>query len=428
MSFERARRIADAILYEGYVLYPYRASSRKNRYRWTFGVVAPRTWSEAGGCEPSSMTLECLVEARGPTLPRIEGRLRFLHVERREVEAAIGEGRFRAVESLTVGAQEHITWEEANERELPFTIDVPCERTRVLDERLEESRQERTLHDGDGALVGRVVRTQRALALTLTASAALTASTGHELWKLTIALENVTPFEDFAALREDAVVSSLVGAHLVLSVSDGAFVSLLDPPAEARAAAESCRNVGLFPVLAGEPGAKGLLLASPIVLYDHPQIAAESPGDTFDGTEIDELLALSTRSLTDDEKREARATDRRAAEVIDRAERLSDSALLALHGKGGGGKTNASGQADTIGQGSRVRVRLGVATGTRRTDAQDMFLDGRIGIVEEVREDLDGQTHLAVILDDDPAAELHRWYGRHLHFRPEELELVEAVS
>jgi hypothetical protein len=56
-----------------------------------------------------------------------------------------------------------------------------------------------------------------------------------------------------------------------------------------------------------------------------------------------------------------------------------------------------------------------------------MFLDGRVGVVEEVREDFDGQTHVAIILEDDPAAELHRWYGRHLHFRPDELELVEAA-
>ena len=157
------------------------------------------------------------------------------------------------------------------------------------------------------------------------------------------------------------------------------------------------------------------------MLYDHPQIAAESPGDTFDGTEIDELLALSTRSLTDEEKREARATDRRAAEVIDRAERLSDAALLALHG------TRRERAASASAPAAACACASAAPTGARRTDAQDMFLDGRIGIVEEVREDFDGQTHVAVMLEDDPAAELHRWYGRHLHFRPDELELVEAA-
>ena len=93
MSLERARRVADAVLYEGYVLFPYRASSRKNRYRWTFGVVAPRAWSQAGGCEPSSLRLECLVETEGAA-PRIDGILRFLQVERRTVEAAQPDGGF----------------------------------------------------------------------------------------------------------------------------------------------------------------------------------------------------------------------------------------------------------------------------------------------------------------------------------------------
>jgi hypothetical protein len=418
MSFEQARRVADAVLYEGYVLYPYRASSRKNRYRWTFGVVAPRAWCEAGGCESSSLTLECLIAARGPSAPApsIEGRLRFLHVERRDVEAAQPGGGFAAVERLTVGGEEHITWEEAAERELPFTIATPCERTPILETRLDGSRQERALFDGP-ILAGRVVRVQAALALTATASAS---RLDHDLIKLTITVENVTAIDDLAAPRDEAVASSLVGAHLLLSVTDGEFVSLLDPPSEASMAAAACRNAGLFPVLAGEPGSHALLLASPIVLYDHPQLAAESPGQTFDGTEIDELLALSTRSLTDDEKREARATDPRAGEVIDRAERLSDRALLALHGK-------RHDEAPRIGPGSRVRVRLAAPAGSRRTDAQDMFFDGRIGIVEEVREDFDGQTHLAVLLEDDPASELHRWYGRHLHFRPEELELVEPA-
>ena len=136
-NVERARRIADAILYEGYVLYPYRASSRKNRYRWTFGVVAPRLWTAAGGCEPASATLECLVETRDgalPTpMPTIDGMLRFLHVERRTVEALDTEGTYRPVASLRADGEEHITWEDGVERELPFTIAVPLNGARVVE-------------------------------------------------------------------------------------------------------------------------------------------------------------------------------------------------------------------------------------------------------------------------------------------------------
>lgn len=416
MSVARARRIADAILYEGYVLYPYRASSRKNRYRWTFGVVAPRAWTAAGGCEPSSATMECLIETRdGGAPPRIEGCLRFLQVERRNVEAAGPDGSFGPVASLRAEGEEHITWEEGVERELPLSLATPVDGAKILEATLPGGVTERALDEGN-VRVGRVVRAMRPLDVVVTAS---TVAAGEGLVRLAITVENTSAVDDVAAPREEAVASALVGAHLILSVSEGEFVSLLDPPPAARAAAEGCRNVGLFPVLAGEPGTRTLLFASPIVLYDHPAIAAESPGDSCDGTEIDELLTLSTRSLTDEEKREARATSRRAAEVIDRAERLSDEALLSLHGR--------SSRAP-FGRGSRVRVRLGTPTGARRTDAQDMFLEGRIGVVEEVREDVDGGTHVAILLEDDPGAELHRWYGRHLHFRPEELELVDQAE
>jgi hypothetical protein len=416
MSLARARQIADAVLYEGYVLFPYRASSRKNRYRWTFGVVAPRAWNEAGGCEPSSLRLECLVASAGPP-PAIEGLLRFLQVERRDVEAAHLGGRFAAVERLIVADREHIRWEEGVAHELPFAVAVAGEATRPLGMAVAGGRREELLHE-DGALVGRVVRARRALALTLTATTQPLSAT---LAKLTLTVENVTAFDRPAAPREDAVAAALVGAHLILSVTGGAFVSLLDPPAAVRDAAAACVSSGLYPVLVGEPGSHELLLAAPIALYDHPAIAAESPGESCDGTEIDELLALSTRSLTDAEKREACATDSRAAEIVARADRLAAAELLALHGR------TSQPAAGGIMRGSRVRIRLAAPAGARRSDAQDMFLDGRIGVVEEVREDYDGQTHLAVILDDDPGADLHRWYGRHWHFRPDELELVEMA-
>ena len=83
----RPARIADAVLYEGYILYPYRPSSVKNQFRWQFGIVAPRVWSEGGG-EPWEMQTECLVESRGA--PAISGTIRFLQVEedKREFDAA----------------------------------------------------------------------------------------------------------------------------------------------------------------------------------------------------------------------------------------------------------------------------------------------------------------------------------------------------
>src|SRR5262249_55058990 len=84
------------------------------------------------------------------------------------------------------------------------------------------------------------------------------------------------------------------------------------------AAIADCQNTGTWPVLAGPADCRDLMLSSPVILYDHPEIAAESPGDLFDATEIDEILTLRTLALTEAEKREARATDDRVAELFDR--------------------------------------------------------------------------------------------------------------
>src|SRR5690606_18933538 len=120
--------------------------------------------------------------------------------------------------------------------------------------------------------------------------------------------------------------------HLLVGVSDGELLSTIDPPTWAIDAAAACRNVRTYPVLLGQPGASDLMLAVPFILYDHPQVAPESAGDLCDATEIDELLLLRTRTMTDDEKRHARATDPRAAQIIDRADALPAEWLARMHG------------------------------------------------------------------------------------------------
>jgi hydrogenase maturation protease len=124
----------------------------------------------------------------------------------------------------------------------------------------------------------------------------------------------------------------LVSAHVVLGVADGKFISLLDPPEHLREVAASCQNVGVWPVLVGAEGAGDAMLASPIILYDYPQIAPESPGDLFDGTEIDEILALRILTMTDEEKQEMRNTDERARKMLERTENLPMEQLAKLHG------------------------------------------------------------------------------------------------
>jgi hypothetical protein len=74
------------------------------------------------------------------------------------------------------------------------------------------------------------------------------------------------------------------------------------------------------------------MLVSPIILSDYPQVAPESPGDLFDGAEIDEILTLRILTMTDSEKEEMRQMDYRTRRILERTENLSPSQLMQLHG------------------------------------------------------------------------------------------------
>jgi hypothetical protein len=256
--------------------------------------------------------------------------------------------------------------------------------------------------------------------------------TGSGLTRVRVEVENLTEVADPSISRDEALRSSFTGAHVLLAAENGEFISLLDPPEQAREAAASCKNVRVWPVLIE----RDLVLSSPIILYDHPQVAKESPGDLYDATEIDEILTLRTQTLTDEEKREARATDPRAAAILDRVDHLPAEMLEKLHGAirsvepsappfwDPGADASVSPETDSVeiagvpvAKGSVVRLHPG-----RHADAQDMFLEGQLGVVQGVYLDVEDRRYLAVTLRDDPAADLHLWHGRFLYFFPEEVE------
>jgi hypothetical protein len=310
------RAIADAVLYEGYILWPYRRSALKNRQRWTFGGVYPRGHSEGREDDPWTMRTQCLLEVDGE--PDLDVRVRFLHVVRRQLLDAAGE----PVDELTVDGERHLSWEEAVEREVAargleqhVAIEVP------------EGSEVEELRDGAGVRRGAIARSWRALAGSLDVSAE---RLRPGLLALTVTIANTSPWP--GGPREAALEHTFCSTHTILRAPGGAFASLTDPPAELRDAAQACRNEATWPVLVGEPGRRDTLLSSPIILEDHPRIAPESPGDLFDGGEIDQLLALNILSLTDEEKAEMRASDPRAREILDRTEALSNEELMALHG------------------------------------------------------------------------------------------------
>jgi hydrogenase maturation protease len=153
------------------------------------------------------------------------------------------------------------------------------------------------------------------------------------LFKITARILNRTEMEgeDFQS-RDLGLMRALVSTHTVLGVREGEFVSLLDVPEDLRDSASACVNVGTYPVLVGEQGERDLMLSSPIILYDYPQIAPESAGDLFDSTEIDEILTLRILTLTDEEKREMRQVDDRARQILERTETMPLEQLMKLHG------------------------------------------------------------------------------------------------
>jgi hypothetical protein len=441
MSFAIAERIADAVLYEGYVLYPYRVSAQKNRVRWQFGIIAPRVYSETTEADPWWAQTECLIEPQnGATL---DVRVRFLQVQTRAVEAAMV-GGFLPVARLVAGGRDIIGWDEgvARTRDLPpLAIDALLEAERIISIAAEPGVDVETLTAADGAVAGRVIRER----WPIEASIRLSAQRVGRLVRVRLRLENDTDWPATESDRDRAMRRSLVSAHLLLRVSGGAFVSLLEPPDDAADAALACENLRTWPVLVGEAGQRDLMLSSPIILYDYPAIAPESPHDLCDGCEIDEILALRVMTLTDEEKREARATDDRARDIVDRTDAMPPDVLERLHGaiRPAPAAAAAPGLAewetllnppgtptpeqDTIEiagvqvtKGSRVIVRP-----TRRADPIDMFMRDRVARVEGVYRDLEGATHVAVVLADDPSGDLHAWYGRFMYYGPEELEPVK---
>ncbi|MGH9179784.1 MAG: hypothetical protein ACRD0N_14680 [Acidimicrobiales bacterium] len=329
-AVDQARRVADTVLYEGYVLYPYRASARKNQLRWQFGVLAPRPFSEAGGSEPFSSQTECILASSADA--ELDVTVRFLLVQARTVEQAAGGGTFQPVPSLDVGGRFLAAWDEAVEEEVTLThlqvADLVAASRELVIHRPGSAETE-TVTGPAGNTAGRIVRRRWPVTGRLRVRAD---QAGDGLVRVHARVENLTAWGEPGASRDDVVRHSMASVHLILVARGGGFVSMVDPPDGARAAVAACRNEGTWPVLIGDVDRHDTVLSSPITLYDFPEVAPESEGDFCDSTEIDEMLALRVMTLTEEEKRQARGTDARSAEIVDRCDSMPAEILERLHG------------------------------------------------------------------------------------------------
>lgn len=411
LELERVKKIADAVLYEGHLLYPYRLSALKNRQRWTFGRLYPRAHSEAQcGVDAWFMQTECLVLGRPET--RLGVRARFLQLTERTDVGGVPPNRAGEVVPIREELL-HSCWEPVD-REV-VVADQPfvelLSGPKLVSFAFPTSREGEPLLSSCCRSAGQVVRRRWPVEGTLELSAG---RTGVECFKLTVRVSNHTPLHGADLNDRDAVLLyTLLSAHSILEVREGHFVSLLDPPEPLGPLAAGCRNVGTWPVLVGKEGERDMMLSAPMILYDYPTVAPESPGDFFDGTEVDELLALRVLTLTEEEKREVRAMDGHARALLDRTERLTREQMLRLHG------AVRSKVPPALRPGARVLLRP-----HGRSDAMDLILSGKTATVVCVEQDYEGRVHLAVTVDGDPGQDLG-WEGQPGHrffFRPEEVE------
>jgi hydrogenase maturation protease len=294
MNFDGAEKIAAAILYEGYILYPYRPTAIKNRQRWNFGTLYPRVYAQAQRPEePFRLVAECLVV--GDETASLDVRLRFLQLIHQEQGEALltdpslawDEAVERTSEHANLGIRELLT--------SPLSLMVPA-------------------------------TPELQIALTIVAQ-----KLEDGACKLRLEVQNASPLPSDAK-RDEALPASFVSAHLLLGITGGEFISLLDPAEAYRASVAACSNVGVFSVLVGEEPDRSMMFCSPIILYDYPKVAPESAGDFFDGTEMDEMLTLRVLTLTDSEKQEMQNGDPRARRILERTEALTHDAMLKAHG------------------------------------------------------------------------------------------------
>lgn len=338
MNFDLVEKIAATVLYEGYMLYPYRRSSIKNQQRWNFGVLYPQALGEPQAVpEAFSMQTECLVEAAAQT--RIEVKVRFLQIVERSIGRLRTAGQpveenaepdITLVDRLELNGRVYLPWQEAVERELEYcaldpaslSFSPPFRFTIPAGQRVEY------LHDEHGTAVGVIVRKWDRL----DGSVEFKGERCRDgIVKITVAIANLATQDSLRSPdREAQLKQSLVSTHTILGVEQGRFLSLLEPPPGLGDFAAECKNTGTWPVLVGNEGET--VLSSPIILYDHPQIAPESAGNLFDSTEIDEILSLRILTLTEDEKREMRESDERSREILERTEAMPEEQFMKLHG------------------------------------------------------------------------------------------------
>jgi hypothetical protein len=361
-------QLVHTLLYEGYALYPYTPGATKNATPTPFGIVYPPAYAHGTPGTFDKLRMQGIARADGDAV--LAGDVRFLQ----------GAGdRHQAV---------------------PRRLEAPGRRLADL---AREPHVEPFEHDG---LHGRVRMSADDL--------------GDGRWRVMLCVHNTTPVAE-GLDRAEALAASLLSTHPVLTIDGGRF----DSPLEAQGA----ESVNTYPVLATD--ADEVLLGAAIVLPDHPQLAPESRGDLFDGTEIEEALLLHVLALSDDEREQIAQSDPAVRAMVARAAAATPQDIMALHGRTVLSDPAASEEppGERTVEVDGVTYRLGDKVVLRlegRPDPYDQILDGRIATLERIYYDYEDKLYFGVTVDDDPGQELMRETGRFLFFFVGELEVCQT--
>jgi hypothetical protein len=287
VNLDAIRAVANAVLYEGYMLYPYRPSALKNRSQgWSFGTLLPPEYVQENPGESDCMQAQVVLVANMDAVVTVEAR--FLQ---------LGESA-KGVLERNVIARRSLRECVATQLDIEFKFGP---------------------HEGDlcESIEGRIE---------------IGAEAAGESYRLTVCVTNRSQLPQTGLNRDQALTRALIAAHALVTIEGGEFISLLDPSDQFRGVTSDCKQRGVFPVMVGEEGERTAMLLSPIILYDYPKIAAQSKGDFFDSFEIDEMLSLRVLTLSDAEKEEIRARGGPASQILERTETLSRAELSGLHG------------------------------------------------------------------------------------------------
>ena len=308
--------IVQAVLYEGYILYPYRpATAVKKDERFAFGRVYPESYTKGShGAELCQMQTECLVD--GPPASSVDITVRFLHPMAREIgalatplhELPAHQGNpdfFQVVPALVVEGERYETRQEAVER----TIRVPKTTLSELTDEIKlpfslaAMRAIEPIRNHAGLIEGVMVRRQAAIAGLLELEAE---KVEEFLFKITARIVNRSPVPA-ACMKDPAEITmrTFASTHTILHTDNGKFISMIDPPLVWTAQAAACRNIGTWPVLVGDGARRerDAIVSSAAILYDYPTIQAEGAEKVVATVEADGVMTRRIMRVTDGERR-----------------------------------------------------------------------------------------------------------------------------